>query len=290
MLKFGVKHKDEERRLFIDSSKRSLKAVLLYNGKKYASVPVGHTWNVGDAVTDRKLQEEFELEKVKLNKDQEFELEKIKLEQQQVFELEKLKINSELELARMQTQNENQGVISQQIPETSNAKKKFTLPKLQFRQFGDDLKDWLPFWSQFEHVDKDDDIAPENKFQYLVQATVVGSRAREVVESFPPTGENYAKAVDSLKARFGREDLLVKVYVRELLKLIISVQSNQKLVPAFLYDKLESYLRDLETLGVTTDKCASILYPMVESCFDEEFLKVFNRSPTSSSANDAKEP
>ncbi|GBO10556.1 hypothetical protein AVEN_190259-1, partial [Araneus ventricosus] len=155
--------------------------------------------------------------------------------------------------------------------------------------FGDDLKDWLPFWSQFYHIDKDYDIAPENKFQYLVQAIVVCSRAREVVETFPPTGENYAKAVDSLKARFGRGDRLVEVYVRELLKIIIFVQSNQRLSPTFLYDKLESYLRALETLGVTTDKCASILYSMVESCFDEEFLKAWNRSPASSSANDAKE-
>jgi hypothetical protein len=30
-------------RLFIDSSKGSLKAVLLHNGSKYASVPVGHS-------------------------------------------------------------------------------------------------------------------------------------------------------------------------------------------------------------------------------------------------------
>ncbi|GFW76425.1 uncharacterized protein TNCV_1582041 [Trichonephila clavipes] len=33
----------EEWRLFIDSSKRSLKAVLLHNGNRYASVPVGHS-------------------------------------------------------------------------------------------------------------------------------------------------------------------------------------------------------------------------------------------------------
>ncbi|GBM32995.1 hypothetical protein AVEN_263489-1 [Araneus ventricosus] len=128
----------------------------------------------------------------------------------------------------------------------------------------------------------------KTNFQYLVQAAVVGSRAREVVESFPPTGEYYEMPVDSSKARFGREDLLVEVHVRELIKLIISVQSNQKLSPTFLYDKLESYLRALETLGVTTDKCASILYSMVESCSDEEFLKTSNRSPASSSANDAK--
>ncbi|GFW05377.1 uncharacterized protein TNCV_3358961 [Trichonephila clavipes] len=95
------------------------------------------------------------------------------------------------------------------------------LPKLEFRQFRGDIKDGLQFWSQ--HIHDDDEIAPENKFQYLVQATVNGSRAREVVESFPATAANYAKAVDSLKARFGRDDLLVEVYVRELLKLIVSV-------------------------------------------------------------------
>ncbi|GBN06233.1 hypothetical protein AVEN_134060-1 [Araneus ventricosus] len=31
------------------------------------------------------------------------------------------------------------------------------------------------------------------------------------------------------------------------------------------------------------------IYSMVESCFDEEFLKAWNRSSTCSSANDAKE-
>ncbi|GBN42230.1 hypothetical protein AVEN_147915-1 [Araneus ventricosus] len=176
---------------------------IILNSDEYKCDPDFVKGILENTVTDRKLQEEKELEKMNKKQEQEFELEKIKQQQ----EFEKLKINSELELTRMQTQNHNQGVIYQQIPETSNAKKRFTLPKLQLRQFGDDLKDWLPFWSQFEYIDKVDDIAPEKKFQYLVQVTVVGSRAREVVESFPPTGENYAKAVDSLKARFGREDL-----------------------------------------------------------------------------------
>ncbi|GFY13594.1 uncharacterized protein TNCV_4959641 [Trichonephila clavipes] len=56
-----------------------------------------------------------------------------------------------------------------------------------------------------------------------------------------------------------------------------------------LYDKFESYLRALETLGVTTEKCASILYPIVESCFQEDFLKAWNSSATSASLTDAKE-
>ncbi|GFT12751.1 uncharacterized protein TNCV_5094981 [Trichonephila clavipes] len=48
-------------------------------------------------------------------------------------------------------------------------------------------------------------------------------------------------------------------------------------------------MRALETLEVTTDKYASILYPMVESCFSENFLKASNGHSTSSASVDAKE-
>ncbi|GFX84614.1 uncharacterized protein TNCV_724221 [Trichonephila clavipes] len=119
----------------------------------------------------------------------------------------------ELELARIKATLPVSG--ESQNTDICGAKKKFNLPKLEFRQFSGDIKDWLQFWSHFQHIHDDDEIASENKFQYLVQATVNGSRAREVVESFPATAGNYAKAVESLKARFGRDDLLVEVYVRE---------------------------------------------------------------------------
>ncbi len=42
-----------------------------------------------------------------------------------------------------------------------------------------------------------------------------------MVESYPLTSENYPKVVSALEQRFGRKELLVEVYVRELLKLII---------------------------------------------------------------------
>ncbi|GFY17823.1 uncharacterized protein TNCV_1075581 [Trichonephila clavipes] len=40
---FKIMYEPEEFRLFIDSSKRSWKAVLLHHGNRYASVPVGHS-------------------------------------------------------------------------------------------------------------------------------------------------------------------------------------------------------------------------------------------------------
>jgi len=39
---FGIKHDPQKWRLFIDSSKVCLKAVLLHNGNQHPSIPVGH--------------------------------------------------------------------------------------------------------------------------------------------------------------------------------------------------------------------------------------------------------
>jgi hypothetical protein len=44
-----------------------------------------------------------------------------------------------------------------------------------------------------------------------------------------------------------------------------------------LYDRLESYLRTLETLGRTKDKFADLLAPLVESCLPEEILRLWER-------------
>ena len=73
-----------------------------------------------------------------------------------------------------------------------------------------------------------------------------------------------------------RNDLLVEVYVRELLKFIDFAYAKEKFSLTSLYGKLESYLIAHETLGFTNDKYAFRFYPMVESCFQVEFLKDFN--------------
>lgn len=158
-----------------------------------------------------------------------------------------------------------------------NVRKKFKLPLIEFQKFSGEIKEWLPFWSQFKRIDEDADIENEDKFQYLLQATIPKSRARQLVESYPCTGDNYTKVIESFKSRFGRDDLLVEVYVRQLLKLVLS-NLNDKMSLATLYDKIESQLRALESLGVTSDKCAAMLYPLVESCLPEEMLRVWQRS------------
>jgi len=161
-------------------------------------------------------------------------------------------------------------------------KKTFKLPKIELRKFNGELTDWLGFWAQFSKIHEDVDLHESDKFHYLVQAMLKGTRARDLVESYPQTAANYPKVITALKDRFGDNSLLVEVYVRELQQLVIAnVSSREKTSLAQMYDKLESHLRALETLGCTTQQNASMLYPMVESSLPEDVLRAWNRSPLS---------
>ncbi|GFS28991.1 DUF1758 domain-containing protein [Trichonephila inaurata madagascariensis] len=80
----------------------------------------------------------------------------------------------------------------------------------------------------------------------------------------PITSENYPKAVEHLKLRFGREDLLVQIYVRNLLSLVLKTATTAKNAPdlATLYDMLKTKLRALESLGCPKEKFADFFDPL----------------------------
>ncbi|GFU31946.1 integrase catalytic domain-containing protein [Trichonephila clavipes] len=126
------------------------------------------------------------------------------------------------------------------------------LPKIQFQQFSGELTDWLRFHNQFKRIHEDESIGDGDKFQYLIKATTPKSRVRDIVESFPATPENYRKAFEYLRMRFGQEDFLIQVYI-------------------------EAQLRALGSLGVTKEKYAAMLFPLVESCLPAEILRAWER-------------
>ncbi|GFS58401.1 structural maintenance of chromosomes protein 4 [Trichonephila clavipes] len=116
--------------------------------------------------------------------------------------------------------------------------------------------------------------------EYLIQCMSPGTRAKEI-DGYPPTAENYTKAIESLKARFGCEELLVEYYVHELLTLVVKNANKSKLRITQLYDKLESHLRSLESIGMTSDKYSAVRFPLVESCIPEDILRVWLRNSVS---------
>lgn len=158
-----------------------------------------------------------------------------------------------------------------------DGKSRYKLPKLELVKFNGEPKDWLNFWSQFKGIHEDENLSSEEKFQYLLQATVVDSPARSVVSSFPPTADNYPKAVKYLKSRFGKDKILIEVYVRDLLKLVTDPNNRYESLST-IYDALETKLRALESLGVTSDKYAAMLFPLVESTLSDDTLQTWERN------------
>ncbi|GFR21532.1 transposable element Tc1 transposase [Trichonephila clavata] len=134
-------------------------------------------------------------------------------------------------------------------------------------------RSWIAFWGQFCRVHEDKNLK-EDKFQYLLSSLKPRTKAHDIAESYPPSKGNYLKVIGHLKSQFGRKDLLIEVYIRDLLALVNN-KSAIKLTD--LYDKLGSDLRALEILNVTTSNYAAMLYPVVESCLSAEVLKAWNK-------------
>ncbi|GFV68588.1 transposable element Tc1 transposase [Trichonephila clavipes] len=133
-------------------------------------------------------------------------------------------------------------------------------------------RSWIAFGGQFCQVHEDKNLRQEDKFQYLLPSLKPRTKACDIAESYPPSKGNYLKVIDHLKSRFGRKDL-IEVYIRDLLAL---VNSKSYIKLTHLYDKLGSYLRALETLGVISNY-AAMLYPVVETCLPLEILKAWDR-------------
>ncbi|XP_059047603.1 uncharacterized protein LOC131843030 [Achroia grisella] len=153
------------------------------------------------------------------------------------------------------------------------SKKSILLPKLEFIHFDGSLKNWLNYWGQFSKIDRDPNIDPTDKYQYLLQSMTPNTEVRRLVEGFIPS--SYKECLEQLKSRFAREELLIQVYVRELLAMV-NPRTQLEITP--LYDKLSAQLRALDTLGVTKDKFAAFLLPMIESALPQEILQLWERA------------
>ncbi|KAJ0175107.1 hypothetical protein K1T71_009248 [Dendrolimus kikuchii] len=151
------------------------------------------------------------------------------------------------------------------------------LPKFELPTFDGQIKNWIGFWAQFRKINDDNELDNDDKMHYLLQSMEKGSLARDMVESFPPCGENYKKALEHLKERFAKEELIIDHYVRELLQLVTG-KNTSKLPISSLYDKIMTRIMALESLGLTQDKYSCFLFPLVESALPDDLIRAWNRS------------
>lgn len=116
--------------------------------------------------------------------------------------------------------------IAESVISSPNEKCKMCLTKIELLHFGDDLKNYLVFQSQFQRIYTDDDLHKTINFDICYSAWCKEVQLVKLL-SFPPAFENYEKATGALKSKFGTEEMLIEFYVHELLALVKTECNNK---------------------------------------------------------------
>ena len=93
------------------------------------------------------------------------------------------------------------------------------------------------------------------KFTHL--RSCLSRRAYKCIEGYAVTNDNYPKALQDLRGRFGRKRLLVNELVKSILNLDVQVKADGKFL-RHLYDTLQNRMRGLESLSLKPDDNPSL--------------------------------
>ncbi|XP_068734669.1 uncharacterized protein [Montipora capricornis] len=89
------------------------------------------------------------------------------------------------------------------------------LPKLSIQPFNGNQLEWLTFWDSFSAaIDEHTELNNIEKMNYL-QNMLKGEAARAIA-GLPLTNENYTKAIEILKERFGDKQNIINAYMESL--------------------------------------------------------------------------
>ncbi|XP_064470712.1 uncharacterized protein LOC135385357 [Ornithodoros turicata] len=149
-------------------------------------------------------------------------------------------------------------------------------PKLQIPKFSGKLQEWQQFWQHFDAtIHSNQALAPVEKFKYLVSYII--DDAKRSIESIRISGDNYDSAVTLRTHRYGRPELLTAEHIDHLLAL--RPISNSQNIPQLrrLHDDVTIRMAALDSLGVTKDKYAVILYRVITRCLPENLCVLFHQ-------------
>ncbi|GBO08570.1 hypothetical protein AVEN_154299-1 [Araneus ventricosus] len=165
--------------------------------------------------------------------------------------------------------NVDAAVITRQVNNTK-------LPRIVLDKFGGDIRKFHEFWPSFEAAVHDNpSLTRVEKFNYL-RSLLIGDAAR-AISGLNLTNENYDKAVEVLKDRFGQKQAVISAYMNTLLSLQPVRRINDTLGLRNLYDEINNSIRSLESLGIDIDSYGNLLYPILDRCIPVELMLLFNR-------------
>ena len=137
---------------------------------------------------------------------------------------------------------------------------------------------WVSFWDSFESaVHRNPTLTDIDKFNYL--RSYLDSTAADAVAGLTLTSANYAEAIATLKRRFGNTQLIVSKHMDGLLSLTAVSSPHDVRALRHLYDAVESHVRGLRALGVSTESYGGMLTSIMMSKLPPAIRLIVNRSP-----------
>jgi len=100
--------------------------------------------------------------------------------------------------------------------------------------------------------------------------------AARAISGLPLTAENYRKATELLKERFGKTQNLTDAYMESLSKIHVP-SSDTKNLREF-HDICETNIRGLETLGIMTESYGSLVIPILLKKIPEDIRRLIFRA------------
>ena len=144
------------------------------------------------------------------------------------------------------------------------------LPKLNLPTFSGSTLDWLSFWDSYESaIHRNPSLSEVQKFNYL--KSLLHGDASQTIAGFSMTNTYYAKAISLLQERYGQTHKIIQTYVQALLDIPPPLNTVDSL--RNYYDKMETYVRGLESLGQTDDTYGSLLVPIILNKLPGEIRK-----------------
>ena len=156
-------------------------------------------------------------------------------------------------------------------------KKKINLPKLQLPTFNGNPLEWVTFWDSFQSaIGLDDELNDVDKFKYL--RSYLGGAAYTAIEGLPISNGNYKEVVNILQKRFGSKQVIISNFMNTIMKLpIVSSFEDLKSLRS-LYDKTETVVRGLRSIGTEPSSYGTFITPVLMAKIPEELRVTISRN------------
>ena len=136
------------------------------------------------------------------------------------------------------------------------------LPKFNLRPFSGKLHEWQEFPEGFNSaIHQNENLANVDELNYL-KGYLVG-KARAVIAGIPTTDALYDTAVDLLKKRFEKPNVIQRAHINQLISITLVFNERNFAPLQRMQDEIKTHVRGLEALGIDMATYSGFVVPVL---------------------------